>query len=199
MSKDIALWCKTYLRCQSSKVRRHQHTQLVLPSAPSSRFEALHVHVVGPLPSSRGYRLVFPIVDRYTRSRKPSQSRKPPLLNVPVLCSLGSPASVCLQLTSDHGRQFFSDVWRALRNAVQTFQRLMDCVLRGLLRVFVYIEDILVFSSSAEEHRADLEVVFECLQRYNLTIRPDKCAFGKARIEFLGFELSGAGLRPLRD
>ncbi|KFD65246.1 hypothetical protein M514_00667 [Trichuris suis] len=86
-----------------------------------------------------------------------------------------------------------------LRNAAQTFQRLMDMVFQGLPRVFVYIDDILMFSSTAQQHRADLAAVLERLRRYHLTIRPDKCIFGQTRIEFLGFELSGAGLRPLPD
>ncbi|KFD63860.1 hypothetical protein M514_24008 [Trichuris suis] len=48
-----------------------------------------------------------------------------------------------------------------------------------------------------QKHHAGLEAVFERLRRYNLTVRPDK--FCRAQIEFLGFELSAAGLRPLPD
>uniref|UniRef100_A0A5S6Q4P4 RNA-directed DNA polymerase n=1 Tax=Trichuris muris TaxID=70415 RepID=A0A5S6Q4P4_TRIMR len=66
-----------------------------------------------------------------------------------------------------------------LRNAAQTFQRLMDSVFRGLPRVFVYIDGILVLS--------------------RITIRPDIRIFGKPQIQFLGFQLSDSSLTPLPD
>uniref|UniRef100_A0A5S6QYL9 RNA-directed DNA polymerase n=1 Tax=Trichuris muris TaxID=70415 RepID=A0A5S6QYL9_TRIMR len=86
-----------------------------------------------------------------------------------------------------------------LKNAAQTFQRLMDTVVRGLPRVFVYIDDILVFSRTDDEHRTDLHAVFERLHRYGLTIRPEKCVFGQPSVEFLRFKLSRNGLSPLPD
>uniref|UniRef100_A0A5S6QEU5 Reverse transcriptase domain-containing protein n=1 Tax=Trichuris muris TaxID=70415 RepID=A0A5S6QEU5_TRIMR len=86
-----------------------------------------------------------------------------------------------------------------LHNADQIFQRLMDSVFQGLPMVFVYIDDILVLSRSTQEHRADLQAVFKRLQKYRLTVRPDKCVFGKPQIQFLGFHLSDSGLTPLPD
>lgn len=50
-----------------------------------------------------------------------------------------------------------------LRNATQTFQRFMDQVLRGLDFCYVYIDDRLVASSSTEEHKHHLRLVFERL------------------------------------
>uniref|UniRef100_A0A5S6QQZ7 RNA-directed DNA polymerase n=1 Tax=Trichuris muris TaxID=70415 RepID=A0A5S6QQZ7_TRIMR len=86
-----------------------------------------------------------------------------------------------------------------LRSAAQTFQRLMDAVFRGLPRVFVYIDDILVFSRSPQEHKADLDEVLRRLRKYRMTVRPEKCVFGQAEVEFLGFRLSKAGLQPLPE
>ncbi len=65
-----------------------------------------------------------------------------------------------------------------LRNAAQSFQRLMDEVCRGLDFAFVYIDDILVFSSTTEEHCSHLRQLFECLQQYGLVINPAKCELG---------------------
>ncbi|KFD61129.1 hypothetical protein M514_26672 [Trichuris suis] len=84
-----------------------------------------------------------------------------------------------------------------LRNAAQTFQRMMDAVLRGLPLVFAYIDDILVFSRSEREHQADLPAVFARLQQHGLTIRPEKCRLGQTQIDFLGFRISKNGLRSL--
>ena len=86
-----------------------------------------------------------------------------------------------------------------LRNAGQTFQRLMDSVLRGIPNVFVYIDDILVASHSAEQHVKDLEAVFRRLRDHGLLQRPDKCRFGLPSIAFLGHQIDAVGIRPLPD
>ncbi len=48
-----------------------------------------------------------------------------------------------------------------LKNAAQAFQRLMDQVCRGLEEVFVYIDDILIASSNASEHKRHLRQLFQ--------------------------------------
>ncbi|KFD45654.1 hypothetical protein M513_13467, partial [Trichuris suis] len=115
MCSDIAFWCNTCLRCQSSKVGRHQRTQLLRPPAPSSRFEALHVDLVGPLPCSRGYQYIFTIVDRYTRYPEAIPLKDATATECArALLSWISRFGICLRLTSDRGRQFISYVWREL-------------------------------------------------------------------------------------
>lgn len=83
-----------------------------------------------------------------------------------------------------------------LRNAAQTFQRLMDSIL-ALPYVFVYIDDILVASASEEEHRVHLEEVFRRLSQHGLTINPQKSEFCKTEVEFLGFLVDSQGIKPL--
>ena len=77
-----------------------------------------------------------------------------------------------------------------LTNAGQTFQRFMNSLLQDLSFVFVYIDDILTFSSSIEEHRAHLRQVFERLQCNGLIINAAKCLFGQNRLRFLGHIVS---------
>lgn len=84
-----------------------------------------------------------------------------------------------------------------LRNAGQTFQRMMDSILRGLERVFVYMDDILIASQSEQQHLEDLQNVFKRLEDNGLIIRPEKCAFGRREIDFLGHRVDGHGVRPL--
>lgn len=84
-----------------------------------------------------------------------------------------------------------------LRNAAQSFQRLMDEVCRGLEFVFVYIDDILVFSSTAQEHRSHLRQLFERLQQYGLVINPAKCELGRSQLSFLGHLIADKGISPL--
>jgi hypothetical protein len=84
-----------------------------------------------------------------------------------------------------------------LKNAAQTFQRLMDKILRGLPYVFVYLDDILIASRSMEEHHQHLKHVLSILQKNGLIINPEKCTFAQPKLEFLGHQVCGTGLAPL--
>lgn len=83
-----------------------------------------------------------------------------------------------------------------LRNAAQTFQRFMNEVCKGLDFVFVYIDDILIFSKSPEEHKAHLEKLFERLTEYGLNVKPSKCLLGVKSLEFLGHYVDKHGILP---
>lgn len=84
-----------------------------------------------------------------------------------------------------------------LKGAAQTFQRLMDSVLRDLTFVFVYLDDILVASPSADEHLMHLKQVFQRLDEHGLIVNPAKCQFGLTVIDFLGHRISSLGAVPL--
>jgi hypothetical protein len=89
-----------------------------------------------------------------------------------------------------------------LCNAPATFQRLMDEVFRGILWEFVmvYLDDIIVYSETFEEHLKHLCVAFDRLQVAGLRLNPEKCFFVKAELEFLGHIISNQGIRtdPLK-
>lgn len=86
-----------------------------------------------------------------------------------------------------------------LRNAAQTFQRFINEVCKGLDFVFVYIDDILIFSKSPEEHKAHLEKLFERLAEYGLNITPSKCLLGVKALEFLGHFVDENGILPASE
>ncbi|CAI2737819.1 unnamed protein product [Dicrocoelium dendriticum] len=86
-----------------------------------------------------------------------------------------------------------------LRNAAQTFQRFIDSVTRGLDFVYPYIDDILVASSSEEQHAEHLKMLFERLASNSITVNADKCIFQQPSIEFLGHRIDQHGIRPLED
>ena len=86
-----------------------------------------------------------------------------------------------------------------LRNATQTFQRLMNQVLQGLECCFVYVDDVLVVSTDEEQHKKDLCQVFQRLQKAGITINPAKCKFGQRNIQFLGHEINSDGIKPRAD
>lgn len=83
-----------------------------------------------------------------------------------------------------------------LRNAAQTFTRFMDEVVRGLDCCYVFIDDILIFSKSREEHRKNLHAVLSRLSAYGVVINPTKCIFEAAELDFLGYRVSAQGIIP---
>ena len=84
-----------------------------------------------------------------------------------------------------------------LKNAAQTFQRLMDSICQPFDFVFVYLDDILVASSMQAEHKNHLQLLFQRLADFGLVVNVDKCQFGRHRIEFLGHLIDQYGARPL--
>ncbi|XP_035897353.1 uncharacterized protein K02A2.6-like [Anopheles stephensi] len=89
-------------------------------------------------------------------------------------------------ITTPFGLFEFSFMTFGLRNAAQTFQRLIHEVVRGLDFIFPYIDDLFIASSSPEEHREHLRRLFERLKQYNLAINIAKCEFGRDTLDFLG-------------
>jgi len=83
-----------------------------------------------------------------------------------------------------------------LRNAAQTFQRLMDRIFSQLDFCFTYLDDHLLGSRTQEEHVQHLRVFLQKLEENGLTINPDKCEFFKPQIEFLGHHVDAEGMRP---
>ena len=77
-----------------------------------------------------------------------------------------------------------------LKSAAQTFQRLMNSVLQDIDCAFVYLDDILIASSSEKEHLEDLRIVFRRLTEQGLVIRLEKCLFGVPSLEFFCGELA---------
>ena len=86
-----------------------------------------------------------------------------------------------------------------LKNAAQSFQRLMDGILRDVPFAFVYLDDILVASHSPQEHHQHLQQLFTLLSLNALVINKAKCAFDADEIDFLGHHVSAAGITPLPD
>jgi hypothetical protein len=76
-----------------------------------------------------------------------------------------------------------------------SFQRLMEGVMRNILNVIVYIDDLLVHTTTHEEHLKVLEKVLERLDSHNLKINLDKCFFGNKEVSYLGFTLTPAGIK----
>lgn len=85
-----------------------------------------------------------------------------------------------------------------LKNAPATFQRMMNNVLRAHVNKIcvIYMDDILVFSTSLQEHVENLGKVFETLRKANLKVSLNKSDFMKKETDFLGHVVTRDGIKP---
>jgi hypothetical protein len=83
-----------------------------------------------------------------------------------------------------------------LTNAPTTFMRLMDDVLRPFTNSFVviYLDDILIFSRTWEEHMQHIQYVLITLLQHKLYANLEKCSFGMNRVQYLGYIVDEHGV-----
>ena len=96
------------------------------------------------------------------------------------------------------GHYEFNRMPFGLKNAPATFQRLMNNVLTGLQgnRCFVYLDDIVIFADTLENHNKKLTEIFDRLQKFNLKLKPEKCEFLRKEVIYLGHKISENGAEP---
>lgn len=84
-----------------------------------------------------------------------------------------------------------------LTNAPATFQRMINNVLRQYLDVFVvcYLDDILIFSDTEDEHKEHVHKVLKALQDANLLVEPEKSHFHVKEVDFLGHTITPGEIR----
>ena len=85
-----------------------------------------------------------------------------------------------------------------LCNALPTFQRLMQNCLGELNLTYclIYLDDVIVFSETPEEHLQRMRVVFDHLQEHGLKLKPSKCDVFKSEINYLAHHVSKKGVHP---
>lgn len=86
-----------------------------------------------------------------------------------------------------------------LVNSGKSFQRLIDTAVSDLPFIFPYVDDILIFSSSEDEHCKHLNKLFQRLDEFGLKLNVNKSQFGLKEIDFLGYRISSKGLQPIPE
>lgn len=100
--------------------------------------------------------------------------------------------------STDNGHYEFLRMPFGLKNAPATFQRMINEVLKDYINkiCLVYMDDVIVFSTTLDEHILNLKQIFKKFQEYNLKVQLDKCEFLKTETEFLGHIITREGIRP---
>ena len=85
-----------------------------------------------------------------------------------------------------------------LCNAPATFQHLMQNCLGelNLIYALIYLDDVIVYSKTEEEHLVCLHAMLERFMEHGLKLKPSKCNFFRTEISYLGHKVSAAGMEP---
>ena len=99
--------------------------------------------------------------------------------------------------TSPFGKYEYLKVLFGLAQASAYFQELMNKVLKDVLSAIAYLDDIIIYSKTVEEHLDHIQQVFHKICNAELTMKLRKCHFFAKGIQYLGHVLSTTGIKPL--
>ena len=109
---------------------------------------------------------------------------------------LDEPSKEKTALSTSAGHYEFNVMPFGLTNLPATCQRLMECVLAGLslAQRSIYLDDIIVYGTSFEDHLEHLENVLTKLGKAGLKLKPTKCQFAQRQVKYLGYLVSKDGV-----
>ena len=103
--------------------------------------------------------------------------------------------------TTPYGLWEFNRCPQGISNAVPTFQRTMELLLRRYLgvSVLVYLDDVIIFSPTVEQHKKDVDGVLQLIKEAGMTLRLSKCRIACGAVEYLGHVITKDGVKMCED
>lgn len=88
-----------------------------------------------------------------------------------------------------------------LINAPATFQALMNNIFRDMINagLLIYLDDLLIYADTLEEHDAIVREVLRRLTKHNLAVAPQKCKWAVQEVEFLGYIINANGIEITQE
>ncbi|CAM4554737.1 unnamed protein product [Caretta caretta] len=122
-----------------------------------------------------------------------------------LICRPHTTRLCCMKIaeTSQHllheGLFRFKRVPYGLASAPSAFQKMVSLILKNQHGVQCYLDDIIVFGNTSEEHDNNLQSVLNCISKAGLKLNRSKYKFRQTELSFLGHTISQAGLKPDPD
>lgn len=100
--------------------------------------------------------------------------------------------------TTPTGQYQMTRLPMGLKISPSSFSRMMTIAMSGLNmeKCLVYLDDLIIFGSTIQQHNRNLIDIFERLRKVNLKLNPEKCNFFKKELIYLGHFISSQGVRP---
>ena len=113
-----------------------------------------------------------------------------------------APESVPLTCFTYQGISYcYTRMPQGCKSSPASFQLAMQLVLQGLQWncCVIYLDDVLIFSKSFEQHLKDVEKVLVRFEKAGLTVKPKKCLWAQSSLDFLGHTINADGIKPKRE
>jgi len=103
--------------------------------------------------------------------------------------------------TVKSGKWEYNVLPMGITNAAPTFQKNMEMMLNGLLwgKCIVYIDDVIIFSETFEQHKKDIREVLERMRQYEIIAKSKKCEIAREEVTYLGHRIGGGMLRTEKN
>jgi hypothetical protein len=99
------------------------------------------------------------------------------------------------------GTYQFNVLPMGVTNEVETFQRLIDHVLKGLIGHIceVYLDDFIIYLSTIHEHLQHVKIIVDRLKQHNLKIKLSKCKIAQTEVVYLIHTISKGTMKPSQE
>ena len=107
--------------------------------------------------------------------------------------------NVNLAINTHNGVYAYQRLKFGIATAPSIFQAAMDQILQGMANVVCYLDDILIASTTEEEHLTTLDEVLSRSEKYGVVVNQSKYEFRTSSVEYMGHRIDEDGLNPLKD